>query len=94
MALGRKSQEELNIYPMDSPVRLVQVGIAGTSAGTADSAAVEASQGQKGSEGLYLGLGLLLGQTQGLLAQDPQDQDRLEAAATAITPAREMEVAR
>ena len=29
MALGRKSQEELNIYPMDCPVRLVQVGIAG-----------------------------------------------------------------
>jgi len=94
MALGRKSQEELNIYPMDCPVRLVQVGIAGTSAGTADSAAVEASQGQKGSVGLHLGLGLLLGQAQGLPAQDPQDQDRLEAAATAITPAREMEVAR
>ena len=29
MALGQKSQEELNIYPMDCPVRLVQVGIAG-----------------------------------------------------------------
>ena len=45
---------------------------------TADSAAVEASQGQKGSVGLHLGLDLLLGQAQGLPAQDPQDQDRLE----------------
>ena len=43
---------------------------------TADSAAVEASQGKKGSVGLHLGLGL--GQAQGLPAQDPQDQDRLE----------------
>ena len=45
---------------------------------TVDSTAVEASQGQKGSVGLHLGLGLLLGQAQGLPAQDPQDQDRLE----------------
>ena len=39
---------------------------------------MEASQGQKGSVGLHLGLGLLLGQAQGLPAQDPLDQGRLE----------------
>ena len=45
---------------------------------------MEASQGQKGSVGLHLGLGLLLGQAQGLPAQDPQDQDRLEVGCTRV----------
>ena len=39
---------------------------------------MEASQGQKGSEGLRLGQAPLLGQALGLQARDHQDQDRQE----------------